>query len=216
MQPNTDLEFSKRLREACDRSIDVPGHGEGQQVDLANKMNVSQESARKWLHVGTRPRPKTMSKLASLLNVDEAWLALGVDPGLSETEKREWRENSTGAEYAVFGMLSLSGYHCAFANEKGVDFHAVGHGQHLSVSVSMAKDTLPGEYVAYLPIKNKDGLRMVAVPGARKPDFIVIPEDIDLKDATVAGDKVAVSFNKVKGGYEIVGELVKPITNWIL
>lgn len=128
-------EFEVRLAQACRENVDIPPHGKGQQTYLAEKMKVSQEAVRKWFAGESRPKQPTMRKLASVLNVDYVWLALGTSHG--EIEKRRaaaGRQDS--AVYALAGYIIEKGYNMAFAPaDSDHDIDAIGHGVHRVIVV---------------------------------------------------------------------------------
>ena len=128
-------EFEVRLAQACRENVDIPPHGKGQQTYLAEKMKVSQAAVRKWFAGESRPKQPTMRKLASVLNVDYVWLALGTSHG--EIEKRRaaaGRQDS--AVYALAGYIIEKGYNMAFASaDSDHDIDAIGPGVHRVIVV---------------------------------------------------------------------------------
>lgn len=76
-----DKDFAQRLARACDDSQIIPPYGKGRQVYIAKRLKVTQEAVRRWFSADSRPRVQIMSKLAALLEVDEAWLSLDDFPG---------------------------------------------------------------------------------------------------------------------------------------
>lgn len=97
-QPRTkklilEPEFAARLVEACDKNDAVPPPNYGRlrwiKEQLASRFaeSVSEETVRRWLSGEGRPRPKKLHHLAQLLNVDEAWLALGAGSHRGVEEK---------------------------------------------------------------------------------------------------------------------------------
>lgn len=88
------MQFNERLKQACDNSKLVPEMHQGRYVAIAKRMNVSEEAVRKWFTGESRPRFKKMAELASWLNVDEGWLALGVSSGITQKDKRDTSSQS--------------------------------------------------------------------------------------------------------------------------
>ena len=69
--------YGGRLDYACDLA-GLPALNQGRQVELAKRMEVSVESARKWLNDESIPRPEKTEELSRVLGVSPAWLAFGV------------------------------------------------------------------------------------------------------------------------------------------
>jgi transcriptional regulator with XRE-family HTH domain len=139
-------EFARRLLKACENNVTVPEKGKGQQVWLAQKMNISQEAVRKYMEGLARPRPDKMTKLAKLLNVDESWLALGVNPEMDQKGIRQYKNRVEAAGYLTFGVFMSNNYSCAFGEEgdERVDFYAIKGGQQKAVAVTTARERSKG------------------------------------------------------------------------
>lgn len=77
--------FSRRLEQALDNHPRCPSdYGRLTWVtrELAHqRVNVTIETVRRWLHALSIPRAKSMSALAKILEVDETWLAMGRQEG---------------------------------------------------------------------------------------------------------------------------------------
>ena len=78
-----DAEFASRLSQAFEKHLDAPS-GRGRQKWLLDKLqenygrSFSGEAASKWFAGEARPRVEVMRDIAEVLNVDEAWLSLGI------------------------------------------------------------------------------------------------------------------------------------------
>lgn len=152
--------FAQRLNTACDGHPQIPAYGQGRQTWIKDHLNVSHEAVRKWFVGESRPRPDKMKMLASALEVDEAWLALGIAPDLSPREKKARDATADGAVNVVVGLLQMNGANCAFPGEcdktsSYVDFYAIIRGVQMAIHVSLAKKmaasqlrfVIPKEYV---------------------------------------------------------------------
>ena len=95
-------DFALRLKLACDRSTDVPDYGKGKQTWFSERLGISQEAVRRWFEGESRPRPKLMTQLAKILNVDEAWLVLGASSDMSDKEKRQYNERADSLLHGVW------------------------------------------------------------------------------------------------------------------
>lgn len=154
MKPKT---FPQRLSQACDNLAPIiPPYGQGRQVYIANHLKVSQEAVRKWFTGETRPRVAIMHNLAALLQVDEAWLSLGIEPELDRREKRAHGERTEGAVYVLFGLLTMLGGHCAFPGPSDVraeyvDLYTILQGAQTAVHVSVGREMANGVYQFTVP-----------------------------------------------------------------
>ncbi len=146
-----DPAFAKRLQIACENQALCPDVGRGQQKWiyeqlLANyKIRVSPEAVRKWFAGETRPRPNIMSFIARILEVDEAWLSLGIKPEVTPDERRVRNATATGAVNLLAGLIQLSGGHVAYPDgSDGPDLHMIMKGKAYDVDVALALDVPRG------------------------------------------------------------------------
>lgn len=161
MASSTAKDFSKRLNQACDNLDTVPEHGQGRQVYIARRMNLTQEAVRKWFAGESVPRTAKMRKLASILDVDEAWLALGITPTVERREKRALGDKTDGAVYVAYGLMTMMGGHCAFPRSNDprseyVDFYAIMGGVQQAVHVCVGREISKGEYCFDVPLEYAD------------------------------------------------------------
>lgn len=164
MADHTD--FARRLKQACDDNPVIPEKGKGQQVWLAQKLDITQEAVRKYFEGINRPRPDKMKHIAKLLGVDESWLALGINPEMDGRQKRQYQNRADAATYIAFGVFMASGYTCAFGREgdEVVDFYAIRGGQQKAISVTTARER--SKSVWLLPVKTtyEHTMNIVVVP----------------------------------------------------
>lgn len=151
-----DKAFAQRLNTACDGHPHIPAYGMGRQTWVKDQMDVSHEAVRKWFTGESRPRPDKMKVLAARLEVDEAWLSLGITPDLQPRERKARDATAEGAVNVALGMLQMNGANCAFPGEKDpaaeyVDLYAINRGVQLAIHVSLAKQLSPGQYCFVLP-----------------------------------------------------------------
>lgn len=192
---------------ACDNLPEVvPPYGQGRQVYIARKMKVTQEAVRKWFTGDARPKLHKMRALAALLDVDEAWLSLGIEPEVGRKEKRIHTERTEGAVYLVFGAMAMGGGHCAFPSNKDprsayVDFYSIIRGQQAAIHVSTARQTSAGVYEFIVPREYDDVLCVGVVPirGFRS-EFIELRQELIEKHKQRKGSGFAISIAK-NGGY---------------
>lgn len=145
-----DKEFAKRLERACELNPNVPTDGQraGKQKwvydSLAERfgVRVSPEGVRKWFSGESRPRPKIMTLLAVILEVDEAWLSLGIQPDETPLERQKRNAVADGAVNYVAGLIQLGGYNIAFPepdDEAAPDLFAIIRGKQHSIEVKHVK-----------------------------------------------------------------------------
>lgn len=181
-----DKGFSQRLNTACDQNQHIPPYGMGRQTWVKEQMGVSHEAVRKWFLGQSRPRPDKLRQLANVLEVDEAWLALGIKGDLDPREKRARSLNIEGAVNAVTGLLQLNGAHCAFPGETDpaasyVDIYVINRGVQLSIHVSLAKEGPPGQFKFVVP-KEYDRCKVVGVVHPRPNRLHLLNMDHDMLD----------------------------------
>lgn len=163
-------EFKHRLTMACDNLPEiVPPYGQGRQVYIARKLRITQEAVRKWFSGDARPKFNKMRELAKLLDVDEAWLALGIEPEADRKQKRVHDEKTEGAVYLVFGWMTICGGHCAFpggADPRAsyVDFYSIIRGQQAAIHVSVGREVSAGVYEFIVPREFNDVLCVGVIP----------------------------------------------------
>ena len=151
-----DRSFAKRLNTACDGHPHIPPYGYGRQTWVKEKLEVSHEAVRKWFTGEARPRPTKMKVLAKTLEVDQAWLALGIAPDMEPRDRRTRNAVAEGAVNSAMGMVQMNGGHCAFPDDKDprsafVDFYAIIRGQQMAFHISLAQLVSEGQYKFVVP-----------------------------------------------------------------
>lgn len=202
-----DKGFAQRLNTACDQNHHVPPYGMGRQTWVKEKMGVSHEAVRKWFLGQSRPRPDKLRMLAGVLEVDEAWLALGIKGDLDPREKRARSLNIEGAVNAVTGLLQLNGAHCAFPGDNDpaatyVDVYAINRGVQLSIHVSLAKEGPPNQFQFTIP-KEYERCKTIGVVHARANRLHLLNMDHDMlaKYAVRRGGFLEVMVDYREGEY---------------
>jgi len=151
-----DKGFAKRLNEACDGHPHVPEYGHGRQEWVKKVLSISSEAARRYFSGASRPKQDKMKKLAKALEVDEAWLSLGITPDLEPAEKRVRSAQVEGAVNAFMGVMQLNGANCAFPDDKDpraefVDFYAILRGKQTAFHIALAKKISDGQFKFVVP-----------------------------------------------------------------
>ena len=139
-----DKAFAKRLEIACEGNPHCPtDQYRGKQkwvydgLESEFGVKVSSEAVRKWFAGESRPRPKIMSFLARLLEVDEGWLSLGIKPDLTPVEKKRRTATADGAVNLFAGIIQMNGGHIAFPDDDSAHIFAIIGGKQLAIDVAM-------------------------------------------------------------------------------
>lgn len=188
-------DFYRRLKQVCDDSPIIPPFGQGRQVYLATNLGVTQEAVRKWFTGESRPRTAMMRELAKLLEVDEAWLALGIEPEMDRREKKAHHERTEGGIYLAYGLFTLAGGHCAFPSDKDprasyVDFYVIVRGTQSAIHIAMAREVSRGRYAFVVPREYRE-VRCIGVVPVERMCFTLLDlksELIDVHKEKKGGD----------------------------
>lgn len=152
----SDKEFVARLTAACDSHPFVPPVGQGRQTWIKEKLGVSHEATRKYFAGLARPRPAKMALLAQVLDVDEAWLSLGVTPEIGKKDRRLRDAQASGAVNVLAGLIQMNGGSIAYPDADDsrahlVDLYAIIKGKPYAIHVALAVPTRPSELKFALP-----------------------------------------------------------------
>ena len=102
-----------------------------------------------------------MRRLASVLEVDEAWLSLGIAPDVGPKERRARNAVADGAVNVLAGLIQMNQGHVAFppANDpraEYVDLYAIIRGAQLAIHVALAQEASDGVYRFDIPKEYQD------------------------------------------------------------
>lgn len=173
---SVDDGFAQRLERACVRSKEVPRYGKGVQRFLAERLGVSESAIGKYFEGRARPVPKLMTRLAAILNVDEAWLSLGIGVGAMPTAY-QYSEKAGAGAYLAFGIFMSAGYQCEFVKEPGpVDFYAIKAGKRLDISVTLGQRLSSDQCLASVRPNSDSLLNLCAIP-ENATDFAILVMD---------------------------------------
>lgn len=164
--------FSKRLDTAVDNHPDSPnGHGRQKWLrdTLQEKFNhsVTPEGTRRWFAGEVRPRPDVMKLIAAALEVDEAWLSLGLTPSRTVRDQKVHDSTVSGAVNYVAGLIQLSGGQVAFpddADEDGADFLAIVKGRRYNVKVAVPNTSFQDAALIHVPADYRDLFLICVMP----------------------------------------------------
>jgi len=165
-------EFARRLEQACDGNVNIPQiyHGRlkwfSEQYQERWGRAVPQETIRRWFAGLSKPRQEDLVKMAQILKVDPAWLAIGVPNKSTETVMA-----SNGAVNIVAGFIQMGGGRPALpqddddeADKNHIDLYAIVDGAKHNITVVVA---VPGEPDAkfVVPVAAKKNVILGVVRG---------------------------------------------------
>lgn len=164
-----NIEFSKRLTLAADRSDGIPRINGGRFSHVQRQMalhghKVSRETVRKWFSGEARPRTDKMISLCRVLKVDEAWLAVGASPSSLPAERKAMEVHNEGGVNLVMGMMALAGASNALPEDDLSDslhFYSILGGKQRKIFVSMGQVT--GDTVRFHGPGSFDGICTIGI-----------------------------------------------------
>lgn len=211
-------DFAQRMQLAAEGNPNVPPHNLGRlqwfttQLDKRG-VKTSPEGVRKWFAGETFPRPNTMTVLAEVLSVDQAWLAVGASK-VDDRVKRVRQAEADGAVNVLAGFITMCGGNPAFpvdgdarAQKEAVDLYAIIRGAQYAIHVSVAK-VVDGAPAFVVPVKARDLLVIGVVrtsdltcdfydlgsieDGVRSGDAVTLPADNlgDFRKITTFADRI--------------------------
>ena len=153
---------------------------------------IAVETVRKWFAGETKPRPKAMAALAEILQVDEAWLALGTSPKETVKERRVRDATADGAVNLVAGMISMDGSTPAFpepgasgADNPCVDLFAIIKGGQYSIHVVVG-ERVDGGWEFSVPV---GALSCVTIGVIQKEGFCFDLVELDAEGLESVGER---------------------------
>lgn len=217
------LEFAKRLDTALHGHPHAPnGHGRQRWLrDLITErtgITVSSEAVRKWFAGEARPRPDVMKKIAQSLEVDEAWLSLGISPAQTPVEARRRNAIAEGAVNLVAGLIQIAGGNIAFptGEDYGPDLYAIINGRKLDIEVKLARD-LPENRVSFAFSPNSKADVLIGVVPLQKglgAKLLVISKGMLDSEGKPRGGYIEIEVDS-RGASWYVGDTTVPIVNSI-
>lgn len=203
-------EFGERLNQAADDHPHAPAHNYGRltwtQRELKDRYNedFSLESVRRWFSGMMKPRSTaTMKALAQLLEVDEAWLAMGRNVTVSVREQRARDATATGVANVLAGLIQIAGGAPAFPNaddqrakKNGIELYAVIQGAQYSFQIALGRQE--GDKVRFsVPIRSEQcftiGALVVDGPGVL---FCELPGELWAEQSVKKGASVELVVDK--------------------
>ena len=205
--PVRDKAFAGRLKKAVEGVPNIPEFGHGQQTWLCTRMDVSPEAVRKWFSGEARPRPVMMKRLADVLEVDEAWLSLGVAPDVGPKERKVRNAIADGAVNVLAGLIQMSGGHVAFPSKNDprveyVDLYAIVRGAQLAMHISLAQEVSDNVFRFDVPREYQDCTVVGIVQHSPvRCDFIQLTQTLIDKHRIRKGGYYSIAMSKLDGEY---------------
>ena len=208
-----DKAFAKRLETATESHPHAPsGHGRQvwlrAQLEEQTSVKVSPEAVRKWFAGETRPRPKVMSCIAQVLEVDEAWLSLGLTPANTPKEQVKVNATANGAVNMVAGQIQIFGGTIAFPEEgSDIDLFAIVKGKHLGLTVRLGERA--GGFRISVPLKSATTVLVVPTSRPTVFQFHLVPREAVEQFGKSRGGYVDLDVERAEAGL-LVGDRVLP------
>lgn len=211
-----DKEFARRLEMACEGNPNCPtNEHRGKQKWLRDQLlakhqiKTSPEGVSRWFAGVMRPRPKTISAIAQVLEVDEVWLSLGIKPDMNKQEKKARNAQVSGMVNLVAGMIQMAGGTIAFPDapsENDADLFAIIKGQQHQIKVTLAKAMGDQVFSFTVPTANAQ-LSVVGLIDDGQLSYMALrlPADVIKAGGKRKGDYTTVEVKKV-GSKFVVGE----------
>jgi transcriptional regulator with XRE-family HTH domain len=177
-----DKAFAKRIEIACENHpLSPSGHGRQTWLRRAIEekfgVKLSPEAVRKWFAGEARPRPKVMSQIAQVLQVDEAWLSLGLKPTATPVETQKRNALVNGAVNLVAGQIQLAGGSIAFS-EEGSDHEmfAIVRGKQHAVTVRLGN--VESRFKLSVPVSVSTAIAVVPTVQPTVYRFFRVPAEL--------------------------------------
>lgn len=156
-----DPAFASRLLKACEGHPEIPSFGQGQQSWIKDRLGVSSEGVRKWFAGEAKPRPGKLKQIASLLEVDEAWLSLGIVPEAGPKEKKVRNAMADGSVNVVAGLIQMNGGYPAFPvdgdlRSEFIDIYTIIKGKQYSIHVTRGENISENHFRFRIPNEYKE------------------------------------------------------------
>lgn len=146
-----DPAFAKRFEQAADLHAHCPVKHRGRLGWVAEQMRlkgvpVSNETVRKWFDGEAKPRSDKGELLAEIMQVDAAWLMMGIDATIAPRERKVRNAMASGVVNLVAGLIQMDGGHPAFpeesdtrAHKEHVDIYAIVRGANYALHVVLGE-----------------------------------------------------------------------------
>jgi hypothetical protein len=208
-----DKAFAKRIEQSTENHPHAPsGHGRQKwvkdQLEVKFNENVSAEAVRKWFAGEARPKPKMMALVARALNVDEAWLSLGITPTGTPLEKRKQNALVAGAVNLVAAQIQLMGGNIAYPDTTDeFDIFAIIKGKQHNITVRLTG--IETASVIHLPLHVQEVIVVVPTDRPTIFSFFRVPTDVIGEAGNVRGNYTEMACELVSGKL-LIGDRAVP------
>lgn len=214
-------EFADRLERACMDHPHCPTDAyRGKQKWLRERLEergsefkASPEAVRKWFAGETRPRLKMLKAVAATLNVDEAWLSLGVTPEASPRERKKRAKSAEGGAMLVAGLVQLSGGSSTFPDlgkDGRPDLIAIVDGDAIEIDTPLARVVQPGTYIFMAKREHRGRCVVGVIPDGFGARLIVITQKVIEDYGSMRGDHIAITVSEIEGRFITEGRARLP------
>lgn len=202
-----DAPFAQRITKAADHHPHVPPIAQGRLSWFRDRfkadygIEISLETVRKWFYGEAKPRPDKMTMLAKMLEVDEGWLSLGLEPDLQPREQKARNAVADGAVNLLAGVIQMNGGNPAFpvegdrrAERNHIDLYAIIRGAQYAFHVSLAAKADVG-YRFTVPSEWEDAFQMGVIMVDPTTFWFIEIGEFDVAKGTKRGGFVEVTIS---------------------
>lgn len=220
-----DPAFAARLERACEDHPHCPtdeyrGKQKWLREALEDKFGEeyknSPEAVRKWFSGETRARPRVMKAIASILNVDEGWLSLGIVPEMTQREKKKRGYTAEGGAFLVAGLIQISGGHTTFPAPSSVqspDLIAIIDGDAVEIDVPLARMISNKVYTLTIKRSYEDHAVVGVIPNGFGARLIRIATHVIAQHGARRGDYLELDITEVDGRFSAGDVRLSEITS---
>lgn len=216
--------FAIRLRQAVEGHPLSPAIDYGRQkwlrdyVYTRTGVHVTTQAINKYYSGAMRPKPDVIKAIARALEIDEAWLAVGTQTGLTQEQARKRDIVEDGGVNAVIGLIQLSGGMVTFSRrpKDGVDIFAIINAKHLEIEVATAKDVSADQIEFRFAQPDKDRVSIGVVPSERVNGirFLRVPAEMIEKHGVWKGAYTELTVLHEGSFFRLGGEIIPQIISF--
>ncbi|OYU19614.1 MAG: hypothetical protein CFE34_04310 [Rhodobacteraceae bacterium PARR1] len=157
-------EFAERMGQACEGNPNIPSKNYGrllwfkEQLETRFGTVVTQETVRKWFAGEVYPRKQKLIQIAQIMQVDDAWLALGRANAVPEKERKVQNAAASGVVNLIAGLIQICGGTPSFPDKPGkVDLNAIIKGALYSFNITTGVEK-DGEVRFAVPVDAREAV----------------------------------------------------------
>lgn len=219
-----DPEFASRLERACEDHPHCPtkeyrGKQKWLREELVRKFGedfqTTAEGVRKWFSGEARPRPRMMKAIASVLNVDEGWLALGIIPELTPREKKKRGHTAEGGALILAGAIQITGGHTTFPSTGDVnspDIVAIIDGEAIEIDAPLSRQISETSHLFTIKRGHERRTVVGVIPTNFGARFIALSTHVITKNGTNRGDYIELEVTEKSKLFFVLGQRLREIT----